>query len=131
MIALGVDWQLFSSGEQSGAVNKAIAEVKKASFQLDDALNTLRLSIIQAKRAEELARIEYESNQANTRQGRSIVNTLKKRYGRGLVPLGSVLESQMKVTQAQSQSIQSQYNQKLAQGRLLLLTNQLIPHSDK
>lgn len=131
VIALGVDWQLFSSGEQSGAVNKAIAEVKKASFQLDDALNSLRLSIIQAKRAEELAKIEYESNQANTRQGRSIVSTLKKRYGRGLVPLASVLESQMKVTQAQSQTIQSQYNRKLAQGRLLLLTNQLIPHSDK
>ncbi|EHL32143.1 TolC family protein [Legionella drancourtii] len=131
LIALGVDWQLFSSGEQSGAINKAIAEVKKVSFQLDDALNSLRLSIIQAKRAEELAKIEYVSNQANTRQGRSIVNTLKKRYGRGLVPLGSVLESQMRLTQAQSQSIQSQYNQKLAQGRLLLLTNQLISHSDK
>lgn len=131
LIALGVDWQLFSSGEQSGAVNKAVAELKKASFQFDDALNSLRLSIIQAKRAEELATIEYESNQANTTQGRNIVNALKKRYGRGLIPLGSVLESQMKLTQAQSQSIQSQYNQKLAQGRLLLLTNQLIPHEDK
>lgn len=131
LIALGIDWQLFSSGEQSGAVNKAIAEVNKASFQLDDALNSLRLSIIQAKRAEELAKIEYEGNQANTMQGRSIVKTLKKRYGRGLVPLGSLLESQMRLTQAQSQFIQSQYNQKLAQGRLLLLTNQLIPHADK
>jgi outer membrane protein TolC len=131
LIALGVDWQLLSSGEQSGAINKAVAEVKKASFQFEDALNILRLSIIQAKRAEELAKIEYENSQANTTQGRNIVTTLKKRYGRGLVPLGSVLESQIKLTQAQSQSIQSQYNQKLAQGRLLLLTNQLIPHADK
>lgn len=131
LIALGVDWQLFSSGEQSGAINKAIAAAKKASFQFDDAFNALRLSIIQAKRAEELAVIEYKTNQENSVQGREIVRALKKRYGRGLVPLGSLLESQMRLTQTESQSIQSQYNRTLAQGRLLSLTNELIPHSDK
>ncbi len=131
LIALRVDWQLFSSGEQAGAINKAIAEVKKASYLLDDACNTLRLSIIQAIRAEELADIEYGTNQENTVRGREIVSTFKKRYGRGLIPLGSLLESQMRLTQAQSQAIQSQYNRTLAQGRLLLLTNQLIPHTDK
>ena len=48
------------------------------------------------------------------------------RYGRGLVPLGQLLEAQMRLNDARHQLILSQYNKKAAHGRLLMLTNELI-----
>ncbi|WP_392536581.1 TolC family protein [Legionella sp. 227] len=127
LIALGVNWELFSSGEHSGAVQKAVAEVKQATFQLEDTANALRLALIQARRAEELAMVQYQAHHANAMQAKKVVGHLSKRYGRGLVPLGQLLESQMKWAEAKNQCIQSQYNQILARGRLLMLTNELIP----
>ena len=131
LIALGVNWELFSSGERSGATKKAIAEVKQATFQLEDAANSLRLSLMQAKRAEQLAAVQYQANRANATQAKEVVKHLAKRHGRGLVPLGQLLESQMKLTEAKNQCIQSQYNEVLARGRLLMLTNKLIPSFEK
>lgn len=131
LIALGVNWELFSSGERSGATKKAIADVKQATFQLEDAANGLRLSLIQAQRAEQLAIVQYQTNRANATQAKEVVGHLVKRYGRGLVPLGQLLESQIKLTEAKNQCIQSKYNEVLARGRLLLLTNKLIPSFEK
>ncbi|MCW8418500.1 TolC family protein [Fluoribacter dumoffii] len=131
LIAVGVNWELFSSGEHTGATKKAIANVKQATFQLEDTANSLRLSLIQAKRAEQLADIQYQSYRANANQAKEVIGHLSKRFGRGLVPLGQLLESQIKLTQSQNQCIQSQYNQVLARGRMLMLTNKLIPAFEK
>lgn len=131
LIALGMNWELFSFGERTGAIQKAIAEVKKTSYQMDNAINTLRLSIIQAKRAELLAEIQYKANFDNSRQAKEVVNRLAHRYGRGLVPLGQLIESQIKWTDAKNRCVQSQYNKVLAQGRLLMLTNELISFSEQ
>ncbi len=131
LVALGMNWELFSSGEQSGAVKKARAEVKQATFQRDDVANTIRLSIKQARRAEKLASLQYQVSKENARQARSVVHRLASRYGRGLVPLGQLLESQMRLNEAKNQCVQSQYNRVLARGRLLMLTNELIPSFEK
>lgn len=126
-----MDWELFSAGERRGSIQKAIANMKEISFQLEDAVNNLKLALKQVLRAENLANIQYKTNQANAKQAKLVVGQLVKRYGRGLVPLGQLLESQMKLSEAKNQSIQSQYHQLLARGRLLMLTNELIPPAGK
>lgn len=126
-IALGLDWQLFSFGEQTGTINEAVSNHKKAIYEFEEAINQLKLSVIEAQRAIKMSDIEYRTHSANSFSGGKMLAKLSKRYGRGLVPLGQILETQMKLTQAEGLSAQAQYHKILAQGRLLSLTNTLVP----
>ena len=56
-----------------------------------------------------------------------VVNKLRQRFGRGLLPLGALLESQMKLTQSKAQELKVLHQLRLNQAHILMLTNQFIP----
>lgn len=130
-VMLRLDWLLFSSGMQTGAVKKAIAQYKEASYQFDDMADSIRLALIKSKRAERLAEKQYQAHKEDARQAKAMVKQIYSRYGRGLVPLGELINSKMKLDQAKSQQEISRYNKILAQGRLLMITDQLLADNNR
>lgn len=131
IVALGVNWTLFSAGDRAGAVQKAQANAKKSTFELDEQRNQLRLSIRQLKRSESQAQREYLAHHQMEQEEAKVVHKLQKRFGRGLTPLGGLLESEMKLTQSQAQEVQALYMQRITKAHLLILTNQLVPTQTK
>ena len=126
LIGLQLNWLLFSGGERSGVEQKAVAHFKQIGYQIDDTTNQIKTSINQAIRADKLAHLQYETYQTNAARARKGVEILVERYGRGLVPLGQLLEAQMQLNDARHQFILSGYNKKIARGHVLLLTNNLV-----
>jgi outer membrane protein len=126
LIGLQMNWLLFSAGERSGIEQKAMAQFKQVGYQIDDTRNLIRVSLNQVIRADKLAEIQYKTHLSNSVKAQKGVELLNSRYGRGLVPLGQLLEAQMRLNDARHQLILSQYNKKAAHGRLLMLTNELI-----
>ena len=130
-IALGANWTLFSAGERAGAVQSAIANSKKIQFELEEQRNQLKLRLKQVLRNEVQLRYELQLSQQMAQKEESIIQKLKQRFGRGLVPLSALLESQMKLTQSKAQELQALHRLRLNQAYLLMLTNQLIPRAMK
>jgi outer membrane protein TolC len=126
-IALGANWTLFSAGERAGAVQSATANAKKAQFELDEQRNQLKLMLRQLARNETQFHYALQLNRQMAHQEEIVIKTLTQRFGRGLVPLGALLESQMKLTQTKAQELQTLYQLRLNQAHILMLTNQLIP----
>jgi len=126
-IALGANWTLFSAGDRAGAVQSASANVKRAQFELDEQRNQLKLLLRQLMRNEAQFRYELELNRQLVHKEEEVINKLRQRFGRGLVPLGALLESQMKLTQSKAQELQVFHQLRLNQAHILMLTNQLIP----
>lgn len=130
-IALGANWTLFSAGERGGAVQSAIANSRKMQFELDEQRNQLKLRLKQVMRNEMQLRYELGLSQQMAQKEKEIILKLKQRFGRGLVPLSALLESQMKLTQNKAQELQVLHRIRLNQAHLLMLTNQLIPQAMK
>lgn len=130
-VALGANWTLFSAGERAGAVQSAIANSQKVQFELDEQRNQLKLQLKQIMRNEVQLRYELQLSQQMAEQEEAIIHKLKHRFGRGLVPLSALLDSQIKLTQSKSQKLQSLHRIRLNQAHLLMLTNQLIPKAMK
>ncbi len=126
-IALGANWTLFSAGDRAGAVQSATANAKKAQFELDEQRNQLKLLLRQLTRNAAQFRYELELNRQLVHKEEAVINKLRQRFGRGLVPLGSLLDSQMKLTQSKAQRLQVLHQLRLNQAHILMLTNQLIP----
>lgn len=126
-IAIGANWTLFSAGERAGAVQTATANAKKAQFELDEQRNQLKLMLRQLTRNETQYRYALQLNRQMAHQEDAVIKTLTQRFGRGLVPLSALLESQMKLTQTKAQELQTLYQLRLNQAHILMLTNQLIP----
>lgn len=126
LIGLQMNWLLFSAGEQSGIEKKAIAQFKQAGYQIDDTANRIKITLVQAVRAEQLAEIQYKTHLINAMKAQKAVHFLTSRYGRGIVPLGQLLEGQMRLNDARNQRVLSHYNKIVAHGRVLMLTNELI-----
>jgi outer membrane protein TolC len=130
-IALGANWLLFSAGERAGAVRVAIANTKKIQFELDAQRNQLKSLLKQVLRNEKQFRYELQLSRQMVKKDDVVIQKLKKRFDRGLVPLGALLESQTKLTQSKAQELQSLHQLRLNQAHLLMLTNQLIPRAIK
>lgn len=130
-IALGANWTLFSAGERAGAVQSAIANSRKVQFELDEQRNQLKLRLKQIIRNEVQLRYELELSQQMVQKEEAIIKKLKQRFSRGLVPLGALLDSQMKLTQNKAQELQVLHRIRLNQAHVLMLTNQLIPNAMK
>ena len=126
-IALAANWTLFSAGERAGAVQSAIANSRKVQFELDEQRNQLKLQLKQVMRNEVQLRYELGLSQQMAQKEEAIILKLKQRFGRGLVPLSALLESQMKLTQNKAQELQVLHRIRLNRAHLLMLTNQLIP----
>ena len=129
-VALGANWTLFSAGDRAGAVQSASANVKRAQFELDEQRNQLKLLLRQLTRNEAQFRYELELNRQLVHKEEEVINKLRQRFGRGLVPLGALLESQMKLTQSKAQELQVLHQLRLNQAHILMLTNQLIPKAN-
>jgi outer membrane protein TolC len=130
-LALGANWTLFSAGERAGAIQYAIANSKKVQFELDEQRNQLKLRLKQVMRNERQLRYELQLSQQMAQKEEAIIQKLKQRFGRGLVPLSALLESQIKLTQSKAQELQALHRLRLNQAHLLMLTNQLIPKAMK
>lgn len=130
-IALGANWTLFSAGDRAGAVQVANANAKKIQFELDEQRNQLRLQLKQIQRAERQARYELQLSRQTAEKEEAIIQKLKQRFGRGLVPLSALLESQMKLTQSKAQELQALHQLRVHEAHWLMLSNQLIPRAIK
>ncbi len=126
-IALGANWTLFSAGERAGAVQAATANARKAQFELDAQRNQLKLLLKQLMRNEIQFRYELQLSRQMVQKEEEVIKKLRRRFGRGLVPLSALLESQMKLTQNKAQELQALHQINLNQAHILMLTNQLIP----
>ena len=126
-LALGANWTLFSAGDRAGAVQSATANARRAQFELDEQRNQLKLLLRQLTRNTAQFRYELALNRQMVHKQDAVINKLRQRFGRGLVPLGALLESQMKLTQTKAQELQVLYQLRLNQSHILMLTNQLIP----
>lgn len=125
-IALGANWTLFSAGERDGAVQVASANAKKIQFELDEQRNQLRLQLKQIQRAEGQIRYELHLSRQSAEKEEAVIQKLKQRFGRGLVPLSALLESQMKLTQSKAQELQALHQLREHEAHWLMLSNQLI-----
>ncbi|HAT1880061.1 TPA: TolC family protein [Legionella pneumophila] len=130
-IALGATWTLFSAGERAGAVQVASANAKKVQFELDEQRNQLRLQLTKIQRAEQQTLYEVRLSRQSAEKEDAVIQKLKQRFGRGLVPLSALLESQMKLTQAKAQELQALHQLRIHQAHWLMLGNQLIPKAVK
>lgn len=126
-VALGASWTLFAAGGNAGAVQTATANAKKAQFELDEQRNQLRFMLKQLIRDESQWRYTEALSHDMTQKEQAAIDKLIQRLGRGLVPLGALLESQMKLTQSKAQALQANYQLRLTRAQMLMLTNQLIP----
>ncbi len=125
-IVLGANWTLFSAGERAGAVQTAMANAKKAQFELDAQRNQLKLLLKQLTRNETQFHYELQLSRLMIQKEEAVIKRLKQRFSRGLVPLSALLESQMKLTQNTAQELQTLHQLRLNQAHILMLTNQLI-----
>lgn len=126
-IVLGANWTLFSAGERAGAVQVASANAKKIQFELDEQRNQLRLQLKQIQRAQRQMRYELQLSRQIADKEEAVIQKLKQRFGRGLVPLSALLESQMKLTQSKAQELQALFQLRVHEAHWLMLSNQLIP----
>lgn len=126
-IALGANWTLFSAGERAGAVQAATANAKKVQFELDAQRNQLKLLLKQLTRNETTFHYELQLSRQMVQKEEKVIKKLRQRFSRGLVPLGALLESQMKLTQNKAQELQALHQLRLNQAHILMLSNQLIP----
>ena len=100
-------------------------------YEWDEQRNQLKLQLKQVMRNEVQLRYELGLSQQMAEKEEAIILKLKQRFGRGLVPLSALLESQMKLTQNKAQELQVLHRIRLNQAHLLMLTNQLIPKAMK
>lgn len=85
----------------------------------------------QVQRNEKQFHSELQLSRQMARKEEVVIKMLKQRFGRGLVPLSALLESQIKLTQSKAQELQAQHQLRLNQAHLLMLSNQLIPEATK
>lgn len=124
-VMLEMNWELFSSGEQYGTTQQAIAEYQQSNAEFDEAFNQVRLSIRQAMREIEVAEAHLKASKMNVRQTIQVVKDLREKYGQGLVSTGQLLDGQSRLDTAKSQQVMACYKRLLAQAKLLALINQL------
>lgn len=122
---LEMNWELFSSGEQFGASKQAIARFTQQQAELDNSADNIRLSINQALRSIQTTKIQAKTSQRNISQYIKAIRQLKQRYGQGVITLGQLLDSQVRLDTAAAQRVMAQYNLLLAEAKLLSLTNEL------
>lgn len=122
---LALNWKLFSSGAQTGADKKAVAKYDESSAVLSEAINNIRLSVIQAVRAIKVTQMELKTSERTVSESREIVKSYQRRYGQGLLTLGQLLDAQSRLDNARVQTIMNRYHLKLDQARLLMLINAL------
>lgn len=122
---LALNWKLFSSGAQSGADKKAVAQYDESSAALSDAFNNIRLSVIEAVRAIQVTQMELKTSENTVLESREIVKSYQRRYGQGLLTLSQVLDAQSRLDNARIQTIMNRYHLKLDQARLMMLVNTL------
>lgn len=125
-IVLGANWTLFSAGERAGAVQVASAHARKTQFELDEQRNQLRLQLKQIQRAEGQIRYALHLSRQSVENEEAVMQKLKQRFGRGLVALSVLLESQMKLTQSKAQELQALHQLRVHKAQWLMLSNQLI-----
>lgn len=125
-VALGAQWKLLSFGERSGALQKVTSEAKKAQYEYAHYRNQLDVMFQQTKRAYAQAHKEYMSNLSLVSNGHAIVHDLYQRFGRGLVPLSALIESQVKLSEAKAKVKQAAYKKQLMKARILMLSSQLV-----
>lgn len=124
-----LNWELFSSGAQSGASQRAAAQYRHSLAEYENESDNLRFTLQQTVRAIETARIQLDLSGQNARELESVVSEMKKRYGQGVANLGQLLDSQSRLDSARIQRAMAQYGLLLARARLLMLVNELRPDS--
>lgn len=129
-VMLGMNWAVFNFGARSGAIMQAKAEYQEAIAQWQSARDDVRLAIIQTVRSIQTIASQMQTSDSNRRQSAEMVDILKKKYGQAVSSLGELLDAQSRLDTAKIQQVMTRYNMLLAQAKLLMLVNQLIPESE-
>ncbi len=121
---LSMNWNVFNSGEQFGATQKAAAEYQQANLEYQANVERLLLAINSAVHNAEIAELQIESARVIARREAEIARDLKNLYGQNATPLGQLLEAQTQLTAARIQEHVAQYQLSLIKAQLLTLTGQ-------
>ena len=89
------------------------------------------MQLRQIQRAERQTRYELQLSRQTAEKEEAVIQKLKQRFGRGLVPLSALLESQMKLTQSKAQELQALHQLRVHEAHWLMLSNQLISKAIK
>lgn len=130
-VGLAAKWQVLSFGERSANVEKANAEWMKTKYEYQQLANELITSLRQTIRAENQFNEESKANKSMVAKGKKVVSGMKVRFGRGLVPLSALIESQIKVMQAQTNAVQADFSAKAEHAHQLMLASALVKSNFK
>lgn len=121
---LQLSWQLFSSGAQTASDQKAAARYDQSYASESEALDKVRLSVLNTIQAIRTAKIELSESNKNIPELKEVVQSYKDRYGKGLLTLGQLLDAQNRLDQAKNEQFIARYRLILAKAKLLVLINQ-------
>lgn len=118
-------WQLFNSGAQYGALQRAAAEQRRAAAQYQATADAVRLAVDRTFRGAETAALQAQASDLIAAQARQAAHLLSLRYAQGLTTLAQLLDGQARLDAARAGRVQAHYAALLARARLRLLTNEL------
>ena len=125
-VGLAARWQVFSAGERSADVERAKAEWMKTKYEYRQLGNELLTSLRHTIRAENQFNAQRRANESIVAKGKKVVSGMKVRFGRGLVPLSALIESQIKVLQAQTNAVQADFSAKAEHAHKLMFASVLV-----
>jgi len=118
-------WQIFNSGAQYGALQRAEAEQRRAAAQYQATADAIRLAVDRTFRGAETAALQAQASDLIAGQARQAAHLLSLRYAQGLTTLAQLLDGQARLDAARAGRVQAHYDALLARARLRLLTNEL------
>ena len=118
-------WQIFNSGAQYGALQRAAAEQRRAAAQYQAMADDMRLAVDRTFRGAETAALQAQASDLIAEQATQAAHLLSLRYAQGLTTLAQLLDGQARLDAARAGRVQAHYAALLARARLRLLTNEL------
>lgn len=122
-----LSWDLFSSGAQSAAVQRASAEAEEARENYRSALDDTRLAVARVWRAAQTAGIGAQASAAAAAQADEATRLLALRYAQGLATLTQLQASEAVRDRARAQNVESAYRALCARAELRMLLAELGP----
>jgi outer membrane protein len=112
-------WQFFSGGATRADVHEARANVSRVSASIAELRQTVRQQVAEAQIGLQTALAQREASGEALANARGRLGLAEGRYEAGVGNIIELGDAQIAFTQAESQSIQSEYNISIARAQLL------------
>lgn len=118
-------WTLSDFGVSDNSIAMAQSVVTQKKAQLNARENEIRMQVYKAWRTLKVAEIQVDSSQLAVEQATKAREMIKFRFENGLATITEVLASQTQLDKANADLVNAQYEVKVQQARLRLLSGML------